>query len=386
MPLTKCSECGKDIADDARACPNCGNPLGKNTTVNFGGFFKLLIVLVLLLVIAGTGYAVWYGIKYPNRFDIKNFKEDIQSFFKESTQSLTKTSPERVQTSSGTKTNSQQNVQVSPDTSKTISLQQVNNVGYSFYLGQIDYPNAPSLSDDTKNNITQVIYKSNIPKKLLNNVGIIVVNTLAVSEYQYIKTPTGNIAIPSFGPDFLSGGGIYSWNLSQMSFIFINKTKLGSLSEILTHELAHHVGTQLTSAEWSKYYQLRNIPTGTPLGGQNWNTSPREDFAEVYMNIFTGLPIKTAYGLLLVNTYEVTCSDIYHEVADPYWWDLFSGDNAELENTINQNTKLQNCRREVMSNPDKYPEDWGMLGVPYKSVVDQATKNFVLGIIARLSQ
>lgn len=27
MAITKCPECGKDVSDEARACPSCGSPL-----------------------------------------------------------------------------------------------------------------------------------------------------------------------------------------------------------------------------------------------------------------------------------------------------------------------------------------------------------------------
>lgn len=30
MALIKCSECGKEISDKAKACPNCGFPMAEN--------------------------------------------------------------------------------------------------------------------------------------------------------------------------------------------------------------------------------------------------------------------------------------------------------------------------------------------------------------------
>jgi hypothetical protein len=282
--------------------------------------------------------------------------------------------------------------------SKTISLQQVNNVGYSFYIGQIDYPDAPPISDDVKNKITQVIYKANFPKNLLKNVGIIIVNTLAVSEYQYIKTPYGKINIPSFNPEFMTGGGIYSGNFGQMSLIFINKTKLNSLSEILTHELGHFIASQLTNEEWNKYYQLRRIPSNTPRYTQDWRLSPQEDFAEVYKNIFTGSKVRTYYGLLVKNNYlyfEDACGKIYDKLIENYKKAKYPNAESwemplfitEEEANITPDAELQNCRREVLLHPEKYPKDWEsseLIGPPYYSTVDQATKDFILGIINRL--
>ena len=30
MAMIKCPECGKDVSDKARSCPNCGNPIDTN--------------------------------------------------------------------------------------------------------------------------------------------------------------------------------------------------------------------------------------------------------------------------------------------------------------------------------------------------------------------
>jgi len=286
--------------------------------------------------------------------------------------------------------------------SNAISLQQINNVGYSFYIGQIDYADAAPLSDDIKNNVTQIIYKANVPKSLLNNVAIIIVNTLAVSQYQIIEAPSGNFAMPSFTPDFMSGGGIYSQYSSKFSFIFINKTMLGNLSEILTHELGHHISSQLTDAEWTKYYQFRKIPANTARQGTDWTTSPMEDFAEVYKNVYTGLKIKTYYGLLTPSNstlYEIACkktttgalspsSSSYGESASNSYESLIRDMQSRLssmgEDKNISNTDLQACRRDVLLHPEKYPNDW-RLGTPYYSVVDQTTKDFITQIISRLN-
>lgn len=290
---------------------------------------------------------------------------------------------------------------ISVPNEKIITLQQVENVGYSFYLGQIDYPSTAPLGDTTKNNITQIIYKANFPKNLLKSVGIIIVNTLAVSEYEYIKTSEGKISMPSFSPDFITGGGIYSGKFGKMSLIVINKTKLSSLSEILTHELGHHIGAQLTSEEWGKYYELRGIPSTTSRRGTNWGLSPQEDFAEVYRSIFTGSKVRTYYGLLVKSGYfysEETCGELYDRLMDNYkkakypntdpWnmsWDMLF--LTEEEAGITSNVELQNCRREVLSNQEKYSADWSLSfsGPPYYSIVDQATRDFMTQIINRLN-
>lgn len=190
-------------------------------------------------------------------------------------------------------------IPVPPDNSVIIPLQKVTNVGYVFYLGQIDYPGSPDISDTLKNDVTDIIYKSNFPKSLLSNMAIVFVNTLAVTPDQYIGAPGGKIKVKDFPPDFMYGGGIYSQvGDNQISIIFINKnfTELSKLRDVLTHELGHHVGFQLTREEWSAFYKLRKIPQKTPLQTSDWLTSPIEDFAEVYKNIYTGLKIHTAYS------------------------------------------------------------------------------------------
>lgn len=55
MALIKCDECGKEISNQAKTCPNCGFPLKKpkKRTVNK----KVLILVLLICVILGAGAA-----------------------------------------------------------------------------------------------------------------------------------------------------------------------------------------------------------------------------------------------------------------------------------------------------------------------------------------
>lgn len=293
---------------------------------------------------------------------------------------------------------------VYPNKTQKVSLRKIDNVGYSFYIGQIDYPDTPPINDDLKNSITQVIYKAKFPKSLLINMGIVIINTLAVSSVQYINTPYGEIDLPEFNPDFMTGGGIYSQNFNQMSLIFINKAKLDSLSNILTHELGHHIGSQVTADEWKKYYQLRKIAADTPLNNQIWNLSPKEDFAEVYKYIFTNQPIQTYYGLLSPknNFIELAgaCGNIYSKLRNSYIEKKYGSElqmaivrlkmggediEKDIENSISSNSELQNCRKRVLLDPESYSTDW-RFGTPYYSVVDQSTKNFIIQIIQKLNQ
>lgn len=319
-----------------------------------------------------------------------------------------------------------------PDPS-IVRLEEVNNVGYRFYLGKVDYPNSPPIPDDLKNEITDVIYKSNFPKKLLPEIGIIIVNTLAVKQTTGIQTPMGLVMqLPSFPPIFLTGGGLYSQTFNNMSYVFINSSKVlpsqtGSnnqdlrtqineagrkafLSSTLTHELAHHIGFKLTEEEWKEFYKLRNIPVDTPIRHSTWQLSPTEDFAEVYTNTFTGSNIKTFYGLL-TKEYEFSkdpCDSLIDNIMEkyraehPYSYPSSGGSFADWENSYNEyrsqeekyrknieyGSSVQNCRRNVLTHPDDYPElkDDFKYSMVYIRNVSKESKDFVKRVIDRLNR
>ncbi len=52
------------------------------------------------------------------------------------------------------------------------------------------------------------------------------------------------------------------------------------------------------------------------------------------------------------------------------------------ESKANADKNVQNCRRDVLTNPQKYTEDYP-LGINYVSVVDTKTKEFINLIISR---
>lgn len=293
------------------------------------------------------------------------------------------------------------------DKTKEINLQQVNNLGYTFYIGQIDSPDAVFIDDTLKEEMTRIAYNARFPKNILEETPIVFVNSLALKSGQYIATPWGNMNVMDFGAGFLYEGGVYATYESGRAIIYLNKEILakGSLKNVLTHELGHAIGNTLTDADWIKYYQLRGIASGTQRYGSNWNLSPAEDFAEVYKNITTGLDVTTYLGLLVQNYWtssqvipEITCKQIHDDLYDSYlppkadindtsaWIRSIANpvkiDSQAIESKITANSKLQNCRREVMLDPAKHPNDF-LFGTPYKTTVSQATKDFISAVINR---
>lgn len=54
MALIKCKECGKDVSDKAKACPNCGNTiLTKKDEENAEGMKILKIIIAVILICSG---------------------------------------------------------------------------------------------------------------------------------------------------------------------------------------------------------------------------------------------------------------------------------------------------------------------------------------------
>ena len=288
-----------------------------------------------------------------------------------------------------------------------IPLQEVKNLGYDFYIGEIDSTGTTNITDDIKNQVTKIAYTGQFPTSLLKTVPIIILNNLALTGDQYISVPAGNLKVPDLKPDFLSEGGIYVTFTNGPAVIFINKPIIaqGQFTEVLAHELGHAVGSKLTDQDWVKFYQLRGIPASTSRHGTNWNLSPEEDFAEVYKNVYTGIAVRTYYGQLIPSFGDVeigSCMMTYMDAqsrytpksaADPNdpsaWLKAMQNppkiDYSAVSAQANADAKVQACRRDVMMNQAAHASDWAY-GVPYKSNVGLATKTFISGIMTRLNQ
>ena len=284
-----------------------------------------------------------------------------------------------------------------------VPLQEVKNLGYDFYVGEIDTPGTTNLTDDIKNQITKIAYNGHFPSSLLKTIPIIILNNLALTGDQYISVPAGNLKVPDLKPDFLSEGGIYVTFTNGPSVIFINKPIIaqGQFTEVMAHELGHAIGSKLTDQDLIKFYQLRGIPTGADRHGTNWNLSPEEDFAEVYKNVYTGIDIRTYFGELIPHmginyadmgscmlTY-MNAESAYTPKADPTnpsaWLNPPKVDYTMVATKANADPKVQACRKDVMLNQSSHASDWAY-GIPYKSIANQTTKDFISSIVERINK
>src|SRR3989344_4380057 len=270
MSYIKCSKCGQEILSEENSCPHCGNsiinipttPTSKGGTKH--GYRRMrnfiILPLVLILSIFGSGY-LFLQYKILNHSDPNLLLKHLEADFKSGNY-------KQVLNKIFTQNDFGPLERTAPllDKSKEIALEQVNNLGYTFYVGQIDYQNVTNITDNLKNQVTKIVYDAHFPESILKDTPIIILNNLALTGGQYIPIGEKILNVPDLKPDFLSEGGIYgTYDNSGLAVIYINKSIIaqGKLTETLTHELGHAIGNRLTDQDWAKYYQLRNIPINT---------------------------------------------------------------------------------------------------------------------------
>lgn len=268
-----------------------------------------------------------------------------------------------------------------PKDSELIKISKVENVGYVFYLGKVDKPTNNNISEAVKNEMTQAFYDSRFPKKLLNNIVFLIINTLEIKPNQFVYFNNNTYQVSQLDPVFLKGGGMYSQQNEEDHIVYINKnlveiemspavrTLVGpgefldpNFKSVLLHELGHILSNKLTSNEWKEYYNIRNISENTPRYNQPWNQSPNEDFAEVYSSIFTGEHPKTVYGVLIQMDYVDygSCADIAEAFVkanrDKYIKPMSTYKNyldymqaeKDLDLLAAKDPKVQACRRQAI--------------------------------------
>ncbi|MDD4989590.1 MAG: hypothetical protein PHV42_04170, partial [Candidatus Pacebacteria bacterium] len=180
MALIKCTECGQDISTEAPVCPHCGKPNlpipqkapeqnlpKKGTAKAIIGFLILGLIFFTFYCItrasasySGPGTFVGNLSQDLNRGDFKKVFNDI--FSSNQDNKSIHTSPASVKTNSGTQ----------------VALQEVKNLGYDFYLGEIETSGTTNINDDLKNQITKVAYTGQFPPSLLKSDPIIILNNL----------------------------------------------------------------------------------------------------------------------------------------------------------------------------------------------------------------
>lgn len=187
-----------------------------------------------------------------------------------------------------------------PSNAKLISTEKVTNVGYTFYVGSLDYASSSTISDNFKNQLTNILAASHYPQKLLNSFSIINVNTLAATDLMYAQTPKGWVKIDNFDSNFLNDTGRYYNYFNAAGIIFINKANIEyefNLKDVLSHELGHVLSITLNTDDWKEYYKLRDIPIQNKIASFYPGSFIIEDFADVFTNVYTGLPIDNKFAI-----------------------------------------------------------------------------------------
>ena len=413
MALTKCSECGGEISDKAVSCPHCGNPI--HTEIKFGitratiklfqqeqkvaearltispkRLLKIAASSVVLFILLALAFSLLMRIAPANAFfqkllqsaqNVPNAITKIISGFFDNEQSLP----------SSRGISSSQQIPVDPlaiqnnqDGSKIYPVQYNNLWGHEFYTSKIDQSGSIDIGSEPKQSIAKLLNSLGFPPALTKNLIFVHIDPTITESIDRLKIPwaSGNVYI-SLQPQ----GGTYQ-NVYSGSVIALNNL-VGYNPAVLVHELGHLIGSQLTDDEWKQYYKLRGMPSDTPKNSSNWNSSPFEDFAEVYKNTYGYGDVQTQYGLLAETSWGdlmTPCSSIALDLQrawlekygkkDKYGFMYETSEMDKAEAAIQSDPTLQACRAKNIQ---------GQLGANYTRQVSDSTKSFVRNIVARLN-
>lgn len=420
MSLIKCTECNNDVSDKAQSCPHCGNPINIildltkkidplvqaivkpkkiKKPFSYKKFLKIISIigLIALNMLIATALVFLFS---PETIDsaIKTTSGTIDSFTEKTSdavESLTEKTSDAVDSFRGKTVQDPLAVQINSDGSKTYPVQYNNLFNYEFYTGKIDQSGNVDIGSEPKQTIAKLLGSLAYPRKLTKSLAIINVDPTLLGRKDKIQVPwteTKSIII-TLQPE----GGNYM-AIDGGAIIFLNNL-MGYDKDVLTHELGHHIGQQLTSQEWDQFYELRGIPAKTPIHTSNWNLSPDEDFAEVYKvaykNFIVGSSgswlleawsIKTYFGLLVEAPPftdilpDSPCNDVYEKAVTDYMATQPKNlrFNLPSDAVIDINPKVQECRK---NNNGQTKYGW----LRYKSQIDAETEQFIKNVVARLN-
>lgn len=303
-------------------------------------------------------------------------------------------------------------IQTNPDGSKIYPAQYNNLWGHEFYTSKIDQSGSIDIGSEAKQGIAQLLKSLAFPPALTKKLVIVNVDPTVIQPNDQIKIPWGdnNATYPvSIQPE----GGLFQPILQESEkryyggFIIALNNLQGYDKSILTHELGHLIAHEMTPEEWKQYYKLRGIPSSTSRNISEWNLSPNEDFAEVYMAI--NKPgnlsewsnerykwnIKTYYGLLMSGEYtffdeacqslfmqaEQAYTKVYAEKNPNYYSDYknWGEVSKQAASAANVDSQVQACRRK-----NNGPSEYG--GMLYVSQVSASTEQFIKGVVVRLRE
>lgn len=55
MAMINCPECGQEISDKADKCPNCGNPIKKQSSIAVLGIVIVCSIIIAIVLLSAAG-------------------------------------------------------------------------------------------------------------------------------------------------------------------------------------------------------------------------------------------------------------------------------------------------------------------------------------------